>query len=325
MALPHYDYSVPGESPLRFETIVTWACRAEELGFDSLWISDHLSLDLAKYGGPAMPYGAFEPLSTIAALARVVPRVRFGTLVLCEALRPAAVLAKTLATLDRLAGGRLDVGMGAGWHEPDYEAIGIAMPSAGERIARLREALTILTELLAGGPCTFEGRWHAARGAVVDPPPLQQPRPPVFVGGKGDRVIQTAVELSDGWNTCWVWTPDGYRDRLRALERACEASARDPATVWRSLGLYALCGGNEADLRRRFERLRASAPPGTLAVDLDEWRVGRLVGTVEQVREQAVVWSDLGVETLIVSLGAVPFQVSALDDLEPVIAALRTP
>ncbi|TMK66779.1 MAG: LLM class flavin-dependent oxidoreductase [Actinobacteria bacterium] len=325
LALPHYDYSVPGESPLRFETIVTWACRAEELGFDSLWISDHLSLDLAKYGGPAMPYGAFEPLSTIAALARVVPRVRFGTLVLCEALRPAAVLAKTLATLDRLAGGRLDVGMGAGWHEPDYEAIGIAMPSAGERIARLREALTILTELLAGGPCTFEGRWHAARGAVVDPPPLQQPRPPVFVGGKGDRVIQTAVELSDGWNTCWVWTPDGYRDRLRALERACEASARDPATVWRSLGLYALCGENEADLRRRFDRLRAAAPPGTLAVDLDEWRVGRLVGTVEQVREQAVVWSDLGVETLIVSLGAVPFQVSALDDLEPVIAALRTP
>ena len=80
-----------------------------------------------------------------------------------------------------------------------------------------------------------------------------------------------------------------------------------------------------ADLRRRLERLRASAPPGTLAVDLDEWRVGRLVGTVEQVREQAVVWSDLGVETLIVSLGAVPFQVSALDDLEPVIAALRTP
>jgi probable F420-dependent oxidoreductase len=308
---------VPGESPLQYATIVDHARRAEEWGFDSLWLSDHLFLDLAKYGGPATRFAAFEPVATLAALAVEVPRVRLGTLVLCEALRPAAVLAKSLATLDRVAGGRLDVGLGAGWYEPDYEAIGLALPPPGERIDRLREALTVVGALLGGGPCTFDGRYHRAHHAVVDPPALQVPRPPLFVGGKGDRVLRTAVAYADGWNTCWVWTPEAYRERLEVLERACDAAGRDPATVWRSVGLYALCGEDEADLAARFERLARSSPPGVLdGVSLDEWRVGRLVGTPEQVREQVEEWRGLGVETVILGAGSVPFQVGALDDVE---------
>lgn len=316
LALPQYDYSVPGESPLRYETIVRHACAAEEWGLDSVWLSDHLFLDLAKYGGPATRFGAFEPITTLAALAGEVSRVRLGTLVLCEALRPAAVLAKSLASLDRITGGRLDVGIGAGWYEPDYEAIGMVMPTPGERIARLREALDVVGGLLGGGPHTVEGRYQRAHGAVVDPPALQVPRPPLFVGGKGDRVLRAVADLADGWNTCWVWTPDAYRERLGALERACDAAGRDPATVWRSLGLYALCGEDEGDLHRRFERLRRLSPPGVLEVGLEEWRVGRLVGTPEQVREQAEEWRTLGVETIVLGVGSVPFQVGAIDDVE---------
>ena len=239
-ALPQYDYSVPSENPLRYDTIEHYAQHAETWGFDSLWLSDHLFLDLAKYGGSATRYGAFEPLATLAALAGTVTRARLGTLVLCEALRPATVLAKTLATLDLVTDGRLDVGLGAGWYEPDYEAIGLTMPSAGERVARLREALDIVGGLLGGEPHTLDGTYHRSHHAVVDPPACQVPRPPLFVGGKGDRMIRTAVEYSDGWNTCWVWTPDQYRERLEVLERACDAIDRDPATVWRSLGLYTL-------------------------------------------------------------------------------------
>ena len=126
LALPQYDYSVPGESPLRWDTLLDHAERAEALGFDSLWLSDHLFLDIAKYGGPAEPYGIYEPLVTLAALARTVTRPRLGTLVACEALRPASVLAKALATLDRICAGRLDVGLGAGWYAPEYEAVGLA-------------------------------------------------------------------------------------------------------------------------------------------------------------------------------------------------------
>jgi len=324
LALPQYDYSVPGESPLMFDTVAEHARRAEAVGYDSLWVSDHLFLDIGKYGGSSEPVGAFEPIATLGALSGVVDRPRLGTLVLCEALRPPAVAAKALATLDRLTGGRLDVGLGAGWYEPEYAAIGMVMPPPGERLRRLREATQIVTGLLGGDPLTFDGEFFHTAGARVDPPAIQQPRPPVFLGGKGDRLLATVAACADGWNTCWVWTHADYRRRLDVLARACETVDRDPATVWRSLGLYALVGENETDLTRRFDRLRAATPPGVLDdVTLDDWRVGRLVGTVEQVGEQAAEWAGLGVETLIVGAGALPFQVASLDDVDTIVGALR--
>ena len=132
------------------------------------------------------------------------------------------------------------------------------------------------------------------------------------------------ADAADGWNTCWVWTPAAYQERLEVLDRACAAADRDPASVTRSLGLYTLCGEDDRDLDRRFARLQEVTPTGVLdGVTLDQWREGRLVGTVDEVREQAAGWEALGVETLIVGLGAVPFAVTDLDDLELVARALR--
>lgn len=325
LALPQYDYSVAGESPLAFATVAQYARHAEDLGVDSLWLSDHLFLDIAKYGGSAEPQGCLDPLVTLAALSQVVAKPRLGTLVLLEALRPAAVLAKGLATLDRLCGGRLDVGLGAGWYEPEYRAIGLEMPPPGERLARLAEAVDVVSHLLGGGPYTLEGRYHRAIDALNLPPAQQQPRPPVFVGGKGDRLLRLAVERCDGWNTCWAWTPQAYRERLEVVDRECERVGRDPATLWRSVGLYALAGEDQADLERRFERLKSRTPAGVLdGVSLDEWRRGRLVGTVQEIREQVETWESLGVETIIVGLGALPFQVGAIDDLDVLAAAFAT-
>ena len=312
-----------GESPLTFATLAEHARRAEALGYDSCWLSDHLFLDIAKYGGTDEPQGAFEPIATLAALGQVTDRVRLGTLVLCEALRPPAVAAKALATLDRVTGGRLDVGLGAGWYEPEYRAIGMEMPSPGTRISRLREATQIVTALLGGDAVDYEGEYFQISGARVDPPALQRPRPPVFLGGKGDRLLATVAECADGWNTCWAWTHEAYRERVEALARACERIGRDPASVWQSLGLYALVGEDEADLAARYERLQKRTPSGVIdAVPLEEWRVGRLVGTVEAVREQAAAWAALGVETIIVGPGALPFQVGTLDDVEALAEAL---
>jgi alkanesulfonate monooxygenase SsuD/methylene tetrahydromethanopterin reductase-like flavin-dependent oxidoreductase (luciferase family) len=144
------------------------------------------------------------------------------------------------------------------------------------------------------------------------------------VGGKGDRLLHLVAEVADGWNTCWVWAPDAYRARLEVLERACDAVGRDPGSVTRSLGLYALCGEDERDLGRRFARLQATTPAGVLdGVSLADWREGRLVGTVEQVREQAAGWADLGVETLVAGCGAAPFSVTAVDDVQMLAEALR--
>ena len=179
LALPQYDYSLTGESPLSWESVLTYAATADASGFDSLWLSDHLFLDIGKYGGSPEPRAAFEPLVTLAALARTYPRLRIGTLVLCEALRPASVLAKALVTLDRISDGRLDVGVGAGWYEPEYEAIGMTLPSPGERIARIGEAVDVLRGMLDADadehPVTVDGRFHRAFGATSLPPAVQRP------------------------------------------------------------------------------------------------------------------------------------------------------
>lgn len=323
-ALPHYDFSVPGERPLRWETVVDHARRAEAAGFEVLYVSDHLVLDIEKYGGGPGTYGAYEPLSTLAALAPLVDRARLGTLVLCEGLRPPGALAVALASLDRICGGRLEVGIGAGWYEPDYRALGADMPPPGVRLERLAEAVEVLTGLLGGGPLDFEGRYHRVRSAVCRPAALQRPRPRVFVGGKGDRLLRVVAERADGWNTVWVWTPEQYRERVGVLERACEQVGRDPTTVWRSLGLYTLVGEDVADLARRYRLMQERAPGGMLdGVTLEEWRRGRLVGTVEEVRQQIARWSELGVDELVACVGPLPFSVSSLEDVELAAAALK--
>ena len=324
LALPQYDVSIAGENPLTFETVVEWASAAERLGLDSVWLSDHLQWDLAKYGGTAESSGLFEPIVTLGALAQHTERVRLGTLVLLEALRPPAVLAKSLASLDRLSHGRLDVGLGAGWYAPDYEAIGMTLPSPGTRIARLGEYLQIVTGLLAGESVTFAGEHHSVNGAALLPPPLQTPRPPVWVGGRGDRLLGLVARSADGWNTCWAITPDVYEERLAVLATACDRCGRDPASVRRSLGLYTLVGETETDLEHRFDRLVTRSPNGVLdGQTLASFRQGRLVGTVQEVREMVDQWESLGVEEIICGVGAVPFQASGLDDLEMIATALR--
>ena len=147
----------------------------------------------------------------------------------------------------------------------------------------------------------------------------------MFVGGKGDRLLRLVAEHADGWNTCWTWTPDAYRERLAVLDAACDAVGRDPATVWRTLGLYTLVGEDERDLRTPVR-----APPGdrrrpacSTVSTSTRYRSGRLVGTVEAVQEQIAAWEALGVETLIVGAGVVPFQVSGLDDIAMLAAASR--
>jgi probable F420-dependent oxidoreductase len=325
LALPHYDFSMiarPGE-PLRFEQIADLAQQAESLGFDSLWLSDHLTLSIEKYGGGPGEHFAYEPISTLGALARVTSRVRLGTLVLCEALRPAPVLAKALATLDRLSDGRLDVGIGTGWYEPDFRAVGMEVPPPAERLARLEEALIVLDGLLPGGPFTFGGRYQQVDGALNQPPAVQRPRPPLIVGGKGDRLLRLVARRADAWNTCWVWTPEDYQERSAVLDRACQAEGRDPASVRRTLGLYALAGENQADLEARWQRMQGSAPNGMLkGTTLPQWRSGRLVGTIPEIAEQVERWGEIGVDELIVSAGPLPFSWIDDDHLAVLAAAL---
>ena len=311
LALPQYDFSVAGQRRLPWSTTLEWANAAERLGVDSLWLADHLFLGVEKYGGPPGDHFGFEPLTALGALAQATTSVRLGSLVLAVGLRPPAVLGKALATLDVVTGGRLIVGAGAGWNEPEYVAAGVPFGSPGERLHRLAGTIEL-----------WKAMWVGAKGAPpCHPGPRQSPHPPVWVGGKGDRMLRLVAEHADGWNTVWTWTIETYRDRAAVLDRACESFGRDPASVTRSIGLYTLVGSDESDLQRRFERLQQSAAPGVVPATLDEWRPGHLVGTVEQVREQVAAWADVGVSTVIIGLGALPFAVTSIDDLEMVAVA----
>ena len=326
LALPQYDFSVPGESPLRWETLLGWARRAEALGFGSVWLSDHLFLDIARYGAAVGDHGCFDPLVALAAIARSTTTVRLGTLTLCMPLRPATVTAKALATLDVASGGRLTVGLGAGWYEAELGAAGLLPERPGVRLARLAESVQVVRGMFGGGPFSFDGVYERAVDARCLPRPLQRPGPPIWVGGKGERLIELAGRLADGWNTAWIWTPEAWAARAALLDAACEKAGRDPSTVTRSVGLYALVGEDEADLVRRFRRLQEISPPGVLdGVELADWRVGRLVGTVDQVREQVQRWESLGVSSLIVTAGAVPFALAAGDDVELIAETCRHP
>ena len=323
LALPHFDFSVPGQNPLRWGTLADWARQAEALGFESLWVADHLFLDLARYGGPSGTFGSYDPLVVLAALAGLTRRVRLGTLVLCAPLRPATVLAKALATLDVVSGGRLVAGLGAGWYEPEFGAAGLALERPAARLAHLEEACELLRGMFGGGPYSFDGAHVRAVEARCRPRPVQRPHPPIWVGGRGDRLLGVVARQADGWNAAWRWTPDSYRERVRVLHAGCDTAGRDPATVTRSLGLYTLVGEDRRDLRRRFDRLCQLSPPGVMdGRSLDEWGRDRLVGTVAEVREQAAEWEALGVDTLILSVGALPFSVTVADDVALAAASL---
>lgn len=324
LALPQYDFSVPGESPLRWETLLGWAHRAEALGFGSVWVSDHLFLDISRYGAPTGDHGCFDPLVVLSAIARRTTSLRLGTLTLAAPLRPATVLAKALATLDVVSGGRLTVGIGAGWYEPELAAAGIVEERPRARLARLAESVHVLRGMFGGGPFTFEGEYERANQARCLPRPVQRPSPPIWVGGKGERLVRLAGRYADGWNAAWIWTPEDWLDRAKVLDEACERAGRDPSSVARSVGLYALAGEDEADLAQRYRRLQQLSPSGVLDnVDLAQWRDGRLVGTVEQVRDQVRRWESLGVSSIVLTTGAVPFALASADDVELLAEACR--
>jgi F420-dependent oxidoreductase-like protein len=312
LALPHYDFSRPDGAPVSWEGLADAARRAESLGFDSVWISDHFFLSLARYGGPDEPFGAPEALTALAGLAAVTERVRLGTLVLCAGFRHPAIVAKAAATIDLLSGGRLDLGLGAGWYEDEHRAFGYPFGTVGERFEVLEETVEVVSLLFGEKePVTWEGRHFSLEAAFCRPRPAQHPRPPLWVGGKGGpRMARLVARLADGWNTVWAWTPEDYAARVAVLEEACADQGRDPATVRQSLGLYALVGRDERDLQARWRALQRWTPGVALdGVTAEAWGRDKLVGTTDRVVERVSAFADLGVEELIVSVGSLPFAV----------------
>jgi F420-dependent oxidoreductase-like protein len=327
LALPHYTFSFPDHEPLTWPRLVDAARRAERLGFDSVWISDHFVWDLARYGGPAELQGTVEPFTALAGLAAVTERVRLGTLVAAAPFRHPAIVAKMATTIDLASGGRFDLGLGSGWYEREFEAFGYRFGTAGSRFSILEESVEVIAGLLHEEPFSFAGAHFTLREAFNRPRPLQEGGPPIWVGGKGGRrLLRLAARHAAGWNTVWKWTPETYGERIAELERLAKEEGRDPASIRRSVGLSTLLGEDEADLAERYRAMQRWTPGGAIDdVPLATWATDTLTGTIEACVERLRAFADHGVEEMIVAPASLPFAVFDWDEVELIADRLIPP
>jgi F420-dependent oxidoreductase-like protein len=226
------------------------AAACEEHGVGTLFRSDHyLSVDDRR------ERGSLDAWTTIAALAAITERLRLGTLVSPATFRHPAVLAKMAVTADHVSGGRVELGIGAGWWEREHEAYGFDLPEPGPRLDALEEQMELIHRYWEEGPFNYEGRHYRAKNLDPLPKPIQQPRLPLILGGKGGpRSLRLAVALADEYNTV-MSTAAEIADVRKRLDEACEAADRDPASLPLSMMTGWLVGADADELRDRASRL----------------------------------------------------------------------
>jgi F420-dependent oxidoreductase-like protein len=228
------DREYLGIDPRRaWERTVEMARQAEDAGFESLWLYDHMQVD-----PPLIEAPIFEPFVELAALAVVTSRARLGHLVLAAAYRNAGLTAKAISTLDVVSGGRAVLGIGAGWKEDEWLAYGYGFPPAAVRLAILADHLEVITRMLAPGRATFEGRHARVIDAIHEPKGMQEPRIPILVGGNGPNVTwRLAARFADELNLDAL-TPEAVARALPVIAERCEEIGRAPDTLDVSVHLW---------------------------------------------------------------------------------------
>ncbi|MCI0346272.1 MAG: LLM class flavin-dependent oxidoreductase [Chloroflexi bacterium] len=273
VTVPMTASDVPAGEPFPgWLAIRDFAMRAEVLGLDSVWVFDHL-----VFRDEEGTDGILESWSVLAALAAATSRVELGTLVMATPFRNPAVLAKMAVTTDMVSGGRLILGLGAGWHKPEFDAFGIDFE---HRFGQFEDSLRIIAPLLRGETVTHAGRLAHAEHVVLLPPPTRAI--PVLVASRGPRMLRLTAELADAWNTAWHAHPDEtFRKRMADMDAALSAAGRDPATLVRTSGII---------VRNPDEREAKNSPPSAFG------------GSVEELAEILAEHAAAGIEHAIVWL-----------------------
>jgi F420-dependent oxidoreductase-like protein len=212
------------------------AQQAERLGFESIWLFDHFH----TVPRPTDEI-TFESFTSLSALAALTSRVRLGHIVICTAFRNPALTAKMISTMDTISGGRMELGIGAGWKEDEWRAYGYGFPETKERLARLGDDLGVIAAMLAGDKhehATYSGEYASVRNARNVPKPIQRPRVPIMIGGNGPNVTwRLAAKYADELNVDGM-TPSELRDALPTIRARCEEIGRDPATLAISVHIW---------------------------------------------------------------------------------------
>jgi alkanesulfonate monooxygenase SsuD/methylene tetrahydromethanopterin reductase-like flavin-dependent oxidoreductase (luciferase family) len=223
-----------------YDEIRRLALEGEAAGFDSVWVFDHLMHKPAD--GRAI--GQWEAWTIQSAVAEATSRIELGQLVMCTAFRNPSLMAKMAATLDEISGGRLTLGLGCGWHEPEFEAYGFPFD---HRVSRFEESLAITSGLLRDARADLRGRYETARDAELLLPQPHPNGPPILVAAKQQRMLRLTARHADAWNTAWFAHPDErFRERLDGLLAACAAEDRDPASLTQTVGIAVRYPSEEA-------------------------------------------------------------------------------
>jgi probable F420-dependent oxidoreductase len=288
------------EREVRWPEYLAMARAAEEVGFDTLWLGDHL---LYRYGDGSTR-GPWEVWTMLSALAASTSRIRLGPLVAATAFHAPPMLAKLAATVDEISGGRLILGLGAGWNETEFRAFGFPFD---HRISRFEEAFTIIRTLLREGSIDFDGRFFQARDCELLPKPARPGGPPLMVGSVGPRMLEITLPHVELWN---VWyrdsnnSPDGLAPILRELDEACRKVGRDPATLEKtSAVLVQLPGGK-----------------GRIMGDTTQKDVPPVEGSPAEIADRLRDYAALGLAE--VQLVVDPISIDSIRALRPVLAEL---
>ncbi|MEU8112577.1 LLM class F420-dependent oxidoreductase [Micromonospora sp. NPDC048947] len=282
-----------------YDQLLAVARCAEDAGYGAFFRSDHYLMMGDVSGEP----GPTDAWTTLAGLARETSRIRLGTLMTAATFRLPGPLAITVAQVDQMSGGRVELGIGTGWYAEEHSAYGIPFPPLAERFDRLEEQLAVITGLWAtptGERFDHDGRYYPVRDSPALPKPVQQPRPPILLGGTGPkRTPRLAARYADEFNLPFASVPDtaAQFDRVRA---ACVEIGRDPAGMVWSNALVLCCGRDDAEVARRA---------AAIGRDPDELRANGLAGTPAEVLDTIGRYAEIGSERLYL-------QVLDLSDLE---------
>jgi alkanesulfonate monooxygenase SsuD/methylene tetrahydromethanopterin reductase-like flavin-dependent oxidoreductase (luciferase family) len=287
------------EREVRWPDLRDMAQLAEHVGFDSLWVGDHL-----LFRDPGVPpRGPWEAWSVLAALAAVTERIQLGPLVASVSFHNPAMLAKMAATVEEISGGRLILGLGAGWNEQEYRAYGFPFD---HRVDRFEEAFFIIRSLLRDGAVDFTGRYHQALDCLLLPARLLPTAPAIMLGTIGPRMLRLAAAHADAWNAWFTWfgnSPGGIALLREKVDAACRAVGRDPATLARTAAV--LVQTEPGELARR------GGP---------EEKVEPIRGSPEEIAAELRAFASNGISH--VQLVVHPITTRSIEQLAPALEAL---
>lgn len=265
------------------------ALEAERLGFDSVWLNDHL------YGIPTPQIPIFEAWTLLSAVGAVTAKVELGTLVTPIGFRNPALLAKMIATLDNISGGRVIPGLGSGWFQMEYEGYGFDFPPVKERLQQLDEAITLMKKMWTESQTDFHGKHFNTESVFCEPKPVR--RPPILIGGGGEKVLlRLAAKHADIWNNLAV-DQEKLGAKIEILERHCAELRRDPASIRISQQCLVVIGENEADAKSKIEKAQM-----IYGGHMGAGGAMSIAGTAEQCIERIEKHRALGCSMLVIEL-----------------------